>query len=80
MKLIAKINYVYEARYKDSSELNSILVITQTSHFGESFVGDTLWPPDKHTQSKSEWAIDINSAVWSFAELGHKDNFPEYFL
>jgi hypothetical protein len=73
-----KIDYLYKfesSHYGNSTKEKGVLVVTGFST-GKKLVYVSTVCPNK----KMEWIVPINSIVWDFTEIGHKNDYPEYFI
>ena len=72
-----EVDYVYEATHKTDATQNEILVVT---NMGKAMEGETL-SNKKHNDLPLTWYLFVSEKCgYDFTLLGHKSEFPEYFL
>ena len=71
-------DYLYKfesSKYGDSTKEGGILIVTRLSPGKKLVYVSTVYP-----NKKMGWIVPINSIVWDFTEIGHKNDYPEYFI
>ena len=69
-----KQNYLYQFSHHEK-QLSEVVQITKTYPLSDSFKAQSV-------QSHRAWhnSFKVIKRIWNITELGHKDEYPEYYL
>ena len=77
-----KPNYIYIARGYDLEALMHVISFSNETMNGRTIFADfrSKAPTQKMGGISEYWHLDSEDYDWEFEELGHRRDYPEYFL